>query len=47
MSLKVELGDIFDRCEDVGVWVPGLCTLAVDSAQKVEGKYSIKLTSYN
>lgn len=43
--MKAYIYDVFHRCESITDWTPTACTLALDSTQKVEGKYSIKLTS--
>lgn len=45
--MKVYLYETFHRCESITDWTPTSCSLALDSTQKVEGKYSIKLTSDN
>lgn len=36
---------MFHRCDSIGDWSPNNCSLALSSTQKVEGKYSIKMTS--
>ena len=43
--MKVYLYETFHRCESITDWTPGNCVLVIDSTQKVEGKYSIKMTT--
>ena len=43
--MKVYLYETFHRCESITDWTPTGCTLALSSTQKVERKYSIKMTS--
>ncbi|BDI54908.1 MAG: baseplate/adhesin [Thorarchaeia virus VerdaV2] len=43
--MKAYLYDVFHRCDSITDWTPTACTLSVDSTQKVEGKYSIKMAS--
>ncbi len=41
---KAYLYDVFHRCESTTGWVLVGCSIALSSAQKVEGEYSIKMT---
>lgn len=43
--MKAYLYETFHRCNSLTDWIPSLCSLALSSTQKVEGKYSIKMTS--
>lgn len=43
--MKAYLYEIFHRCNSLTDWTPDKCTLALSSTQKVEGAYSIKMTS--
>jgi hypothetical protein len=43
--MKAYLYDVFHRCDSITDWIPTDCSLSLSSTQKVEGKYSIKLTS--
>lgn len=42
--MKVYLYDVFHRCDSITDWAPTDCVLALSSTEKVEGKYSIKMT---
>jgi len=43
--MKAGLYEVFNRCDSLVGWTPLHCSLALDSTQKVEGKYSIKMTN--
>ena len=43
--MKAYICDVFHRCESITDWIPTNGSLSVSSSQKVEGKYSVKLTS--
>lgn len=43
--MKAYVYDIFHRCEFITDWIPLDCDIALSSTQKVEGKYSIKMTA--
>jgi len=43
--MKAYLYETFHRCESLTDWALTLCSLALSSTQKIEGKYSIKMTA--
>lgn len=43
--MKALIADVFHRMESITDWTPMGGVIAIDSTQRVEGKYSIKLTS--
>ena len=43
--MKAYTYEVFHRCESITDWTSAQCSLALSSTQKVEGKYSIKMTS--
>ena len=44
-EVKAYTYEVFHRCESITDWTPVHCSLALSSTQKVEGKYSIKMTA--
>ncbi len=44
---KAYLYDVFHRCDSIVDWIASDCDIALDSTQKVEGLYSIKMTADN
>ncbi|KKM22779.1 hypothetical protein LCGC14_1621830, partial [marine sediment metagenome] len=44
---KAYLYDVFHRCDSIADWIASDCDIVLDSTQKVEGLYSIKMTADN
>lgn len=43
--MKAYIYDVFHRCDSITDWTTVNCSLALDSTERVEGNYSIKMTA--